>query len=675
MDAINHMMSFLTSAITSRFPTTSNQLRNLSNPRQQAPINDGRVNLQPVQGRQVSFALGTTRNYTPRTSGINSMKQRVVIFLHEEELALLADLGVLEFQNTQTIITHNAAYQADDLDAYDSDCDELNNAQVALMANFSRFGSDALSEINLNNKSVNDTLTTELERYKEQIKVLKDGQNVEITSKDKFSDSHEQNAEIDRVKPSTSASGSQPSGNTKKDKIQRPPNNTQKNKVETNPGNVKSSLKNKKYVVEPQGTVNVQHSKLNANSELICVKCNGYMLSDNHDLCVLNSINDVRAKYKSIKKISNRKVWKPTGKVFTNIGYTWRPTSRTFTIVGNEFPLTRITTTTEVPPRKPIALEIDTPKPVVTLVYSRKPMKPKTTDLVVQIVLWNVTISRVYYVEGLGHNLFSIRSSLPLACVKNRPTFYNDDDEYTVIYRKPKVITPDLPIEEPDNSLSIGDEHLNTIPETEKTSVENLVPIPSEFKGISEDICDVPSCDHFDAECGLINSLLSQDSSITSPKIDFIPEEFVGKLDFINLILLGIDEDDFDKEDFDKEDFDKEEGENDNDILQIEDDILLVDSDVLVEEVDTFLVLEDSIPSGIESDLDSEGDIVFLENILNEDPILEGGKIDVSQNVEDDDSLTFVIRTFLPFLTYLVDSPLLLSTRSEDTIFDPDISI
>ncbi|GKE54881.1 hypothetical protein Tco_1490037 [Tanacetum coccineum] len=69
----------------------------------------------------------------------------------------------------------------------------------------------------------------------------------------------------------------------------------------------------------------------------------------------------------------------------------------------------------------------------------------------------------------------------------NRPTFYNDDDEYTVIYRKPKVITPDLPIEEPDNSLSMGDEHLNT-------SVENLVPIPSEFEGISDDACDVPVC-------------------------------------------------------------------------------------------------------------------------------------------------------------------------------------
>ncbi|GJW70433.1 hypothetical protein Tco_0127350 [Tanacetum coccineum] len=317
----------------------------------------------------------------------------------------------------------------------------------------------------------------------------------------------------------------------------------------------------------------------------------------------------------------------------------------------------------------------------------------------------------------------------------NRPTFYNDDDEYTVIYRKPKEITPDLPIEEPDNSLSMGDEHLNTIPETEKSSVENLVPIPSEFKGISEDICDVPSCDHFDAECGLINSLLSRDSSITSPKIDFLPEEFVGELDFINPILPGIDEDNFDEDDFDEE-----EGEIDNDILQIEDEILrekllnvnllvdkikalkltpfipfvlenpssspipVVDSDFLVEEVDTFLVSEDSIPPGIESDLDSEGDIVFLDNLLNDDPIPEyerftfdiepdapvinnfdelnedecfdpgGGEIDVSQNIEDDDSFTFVIRTFLPYRTYPVDSPLLLSTGSEDTIFDPGIS-
>ncbi|GJW11413.1 hypothetical protein Tco_1577240, partial [Tanacetum coccineum] len=110
----------------------------------------------------------------------------------------------------------------------------------------------------------------------------------------------------------------------------------------------------------------------------------------------------------------------------------YRPTGRTFTIVGNVCPITRITTTAEVPLRKPTALESDTPKPGVPLVYLRKPRKSKTNVPVVQIVLWsldsvklgndhvakilgygdyqigNVTISRVYYVEGLEHNLFSI---------------------------------------------------------------------------------------------------------------------------------------------------------------------------------------------------------------------------------------------------------------------------
>ncbi|GJX39494.1 retrovirus-related pol polyprotein from transposon TNT 1-94 [Tanacetum coccineum] len=181
------------------------------------------------------------------------------------------------------------------------------------------------------------------------------------------------------VKQSTSASGSQPSGNTKKDKIQRPSSSTLKNKVEAHPRTVKSSLKNKNSVVKPKGTANVQHSKLNANSKSLCVKCNGCMLSDNHDLCVLDFINNVNArnKSKSVKKNSKRKVWKPTGKVFTNIGYIWRPTGRTFTIVGTVCPLTRITTTAEVPPRKPTALKTDTPKPVTTLVYSRKPRKSK----------------------------------------------------------------------------------------------------------------------------------------------------------------------------------------------------------------------------------------------------------------------------------------------------------
>ncbi|GKA61367.1 hypothetical protein Tco_0760774 [Tanacetum coccineum] len=210
----------------------------------------------------------------------------------------------------------------------------------------------------------------------------------------------------------------------------------------------------------------------------------------------------------------------------------------------------------------------------------------------------------------------------------------------------------------------MGDEHLNTISETENSSVENLVPIPSEFKGISKDIYDVPSCDndHFDAEFGLINSLLSRDISITSSKIDFLLEEFVEdeilreKLLNINLLVDKIE------------------------ALKLTPSIPFVlenpsSSPIpVVEEVDTFLVPEDSIPPGIESDFDSEGDIVFLATYLMMTLFLRGGEIDVSQNVKDGDSFAFVIRTFLPYHTYHVDSLLLFSTESEDTIFDPDIS-
>nr|GFA34218.1 hypothetical protein [Tanacetum cinerariifolium] len=68
--------------------------------------------------------------------------------LQEEELEFLADPGMAESSSNQNVITTNAAYQADDLDAYDSDCDELNSAKISLMANLSHYGSDNLAESN-----------------------------------------------------------------------------------------------------------------------------------------------------------------------------------------------------------------------------------------------------------------------------------------------------------------------------------------------------------------------------------------------------------------------------------------------------------------------------------------------------------------------------------------------
>ncbi|GJU71960.1 hypothetical protein Tco_1263365 [Tanacetum coccineum] len=130
------------SVVTSRYPTTNNQLRNSSNPRQQATINNGRVTLQPIQGIQTSFAAGTSRTYTPGASRSNSRKQRMIIYYYCKREGHMSrqctkpkrkrDDSWFKEKVLLTVITHNAAYQADDLNAYDSDCDELNSAKVAL---------------------------------------------------------------------------------------------------------------------------------------------------------------------------------------------------------------------------------------------------------------------------------------------------------------------------------------------------------------------------------------------------------------------------------------------------------------------------------------------------------------------------------------------------------------
>ncbi|GJZ91023.1 hypothetical protein Tco_0662950 [Tanacetum coccineum] len=171
--AINKMMSFLSTIVSSCFLTTNNQLRDSSNPRQQATIHDGRVTVQPVHGRQCSFAASTsgTRANILGICGNNSSQQRVVKcfncqreaqgsgkVLNEEELEFLADPGVAEGPVTQTVITHNAAYQADDLDAYDSDYDDFSIAKAVLMANLCSYGSDVLFEVPHSENTHNDML-------------------------------------------------------------------------------------------------------------------------------------------------------------------------------------------------------------------------------------------------------------------------------------------------------------------------------------------------------------------------------------------------------------------------------------------------------------------------------------------------------------------------------------
>ncbi|GJY56132.1 retrovirus-related pol polyprotein from transposon TNT 1-94 [Tanacetum coccineum] len=145
------------------------------------------------------------------------------------------------------------------------------------------------------------------------------------------------------IEESTSASRSQPTGNKKNDRISQTPSSNMKNKVEDHPRRVKSKFNKKNHVKDPICDENVKHTMLYVNSELICVKCKQCMFDTNHDVCFLDFVNDVnvRSKSKSDKKSQQHNIWKPTGKVFTKVGYKWKPTGRLFTLVGNSCPLTR----------------------------------------------------------------------------------------------------------------------------------------------------------------------------------------------------------------------------------------------------------------------------------------------------------------------------------------------
>ncbi|GKA06859.1 integrase, catalytic region, zinc finger, CCHC-type containing protein [Tanacetum coccineum] len=248
------------------------------------------------------------------------------------------------------------------------------------------------------------------------------------------------------LKCSTSNWGSKPTCNKRNDRISRTTSRNMKNKLEAKPKKVNK----KNRVVEPIYDVDY---------EPICATCKKSMFDDVHDMCLLDFVENVNSRAKSAKKHKKQNIWKPTGHVFTKVGFKWKPTGRTFTIVGNLCPLTRITSANIVPPKKTTSHLVETQKPKLK-VYSRKPKNVKNVgsskkakiveyknanhsepnhtwgsnatdipsssslvmsgtvrfgnDNIARIMrygdyqLGNVTISRVYYVKGLGHNLFSI---------------------------------------------------------------------------------------------------------------------------------------------------------------------------------------------------------------------------------------------------------------------------
>ncbi|GJU01141.1 hypothetical protein Tco_1111479 [Tanacetum coccineum] len=183
----------------------------------------------------------------------------------------------------------------------------------------------------------------------------------------------------------------------------------------------------------------------------------------------------------------------------------------------------------------------------------------------------------------------------------------------------------------PDNSLSMGDEHIDTIPETEsdeviKSSVENLVPIPRDRGLFRWNLSRKPAL-FFDEE--IISDKIDA-SIISSPKIDSLLEQFSGELAHIDLIHPGF----LIQQKLDPEGdihlverllYDNSSPRPPEELNSTESfpptHIPVEDSDSLMEEIDLFLASNESIPLGIDSDYsDSEGDNIFLERLLHDDP-------------------------------------------------------
>ncbi|GJZ56460.1 retrovirus-related pol polyprotein from transposon TNT 1-94 [Tanacetum coccineum] len=235
-----------------------------------------------------------------------------------------------------------------------------------------------------------------------------------------------------RVNPSTSASGSKPSGNTKNDKHQ------------VVMRRIKLSVL---YAIKGTLTLKMYVKVLPVGAKVLCSVCNECLFDANHFMCLIDHVNSMNVRAKSAsKKNKKRKEWKPIGKVFNSVGYKWKPTGRTFTLVGNACPLTSLTATNKVPLRVPISLEVVAPKQVVTIVYTRRHKVPKSVQNSKPKVAKSMTANRMelgtyqgsdtsvapssssiidyrlsklfcdmerhnfkgVLCEGLGHNLFSV---------------------------------------------------------------------------------------------------------------------------------------------------------------------------------------------------------------------------------------------------------------------------
>nr|GFA46579.1 hypothetical protein [Tanacetum cinerariifolium] len=282
------------------------------------------------------------------------------------------------------------------------------------------------------------------------------------------------------------------------------------------------------------------------------------------------------------------------------------------------------------------------------------------------------------------------------------PSDDGDDVDYTI------AITPVLSTEEPDNSLSMGDEHLDTIPAIEsdeviKSNVENLVPIPSEFKGIPDTMCDMylvndptplEAKDHLEVEKIVIpedeeieddnlrkkllkvNLLIAEIKALKdnpTPSSEFLtksssisPKPF---LEGTNTFHNSLPE-------FENFCFDLEEISSGS--TTTHSDISLLESDFTHEEFGdepAHIIPPPEYDCFYFGNLPDPGELTYSLNSGIRENLFSTTRVNLP--VEDDYSplLAYVVWIFVAYLTYPVIPPHLHSFRNEDTIFDPGITI
>ncbi|GJW07175.1 hypothetical protein Tco_1569598 [Tanacetum coccineum] len=165
-----------------------------------------------------------------------------------------------------------------------------------------------------------------------------------------------------------------PTGNKRNDRISQTPSRNIKNKLEARP----KKFNKKNCVVKPIHDIDVKHSLLNANFEPICATCKKSLFDGVHDMCFFDFVKECSSKKAKIVESKNANHSEPN--------HTWGSTA------------------TDIPSSSSLVM---TGCPDCSLVSGcLKHMTGNRSQLM--NFLGNVTILRVYYVEGLGHNLFSV---------------------------------------------------------------------------------------------------------------------------------------------------------------------------------------------------------------------------------------------------------------------------